>query len=540
MENRVQLISLPELVIQLIVQRLSYEDLRNLRLVCKKLKVIVDQKTSRSLYLFMNNYLCERRLFHTGELVHHANTFHANKLTILKSIKFKSKFTGLRKLSIYYEKPITIIRLEIVDPNDLNCFQELVHLEVIGPALGNGELNLRNLEIAFISAVDRTSILRLHCPRLKALGLSCIYNPWLTSETRNSIRHFALEKRCNGKWLPFYGELKNLSTIAFTCAQDVTTFVLAVIERRLCLPSLKKIQLNKMFAYCEQMLRNLVKLKSAHETRHIEIRINWKTMAEDELTELLQLLPSIVPGNLTFFHNSLPSLFIGRLRGDLLRHFGEKPILHCLLPGVYDLILRSNEDVTSAKRLISKLDKLIGLTIGKELELDEQLFECILKTCRRIGVLRIENALIKQKQLDQMPKYLQNLNRLELEEDLSQSNFNLNFVTKFKNLSRIIFGFNIPKETTSFLLQNCTSGPNFHLQLHGKQSIFIFGQPRFEILRGSLSTRTYLNPSTKKTKFANIDDLFEHYYGQDLFNTPWEENIAPARQMNTNFRCSLI
>lgn len=156
MENRVRLISLPELVIQLIVQRLSYEDLRNLRLVCKKLKVIVDQKTSRSLYLFMNNDLCERRLFHTGELVHYANTFHANELTVLKSIKFKSKFTGLRKLAIYYEKPITITRLEIVDPNDLNCFQELVHLEVIGPALGNGQLNLRNLEIAFISAVEST------------------------------------------------------------------------------------------------------------------------------------------------------------------------------------------------------------------------------------------------------------------------------------------------------------------------------------------------------------------------------------------------
>lgn len=76
MANSPTLIELPELGITLISQHLSYEDLRNLRVTCKQLKKIVVQRTPRSLHLFVRGYPFERELFHSGELIDYANTFH--------------------------------------------------------------------------------------------------------------------------------------------------------------------------------------------------------------------------------------------------------------------------------------------------------------------------------------------------------------------------------------------------------------------------------------------------------------------------------
>ena len=144
----VELPELPELVLLFISQQLSYEDLRNLRVTCKRLREIVDQRTPRSLHLFVKAYPFERELLHTGELVSYANTFHVSKLDILKSIKFRSQFTGLRKLIVYHQLRYPWTDLKTVNLNDLNCFEQLVHLELEELYLEKGKLSLRNLKIA--------------------------------------------------------------------------------------------------------------------------------------------------------------------------------------------------------------------------------------------------------------------------------------------------------------------------------------------------------------------------------------------------------
>ena len=82
------MIELPELVILKIYSLLSYEDLKNLRVTCKKLKEIVDQRPSRSLHLFVKAYPFERELHDVSDP------------DILRSFKFKHQFKELLKLTI--------------------------------------------------------------------------------------------------------------------------------------------------------------------------------------------------------------------------------------------------------------------------------------------------------------------------------------------------------------------------------------------------------------------------------------------------------
>lgn len=546
MENSVGLVKLPELVILLISRHLSYEDLQNLRVTCKKLKEIIDRKTFQSLHLFVRGYPFERVLFHSGELISHANTFHVHvhELHILKSVKFKSQFIGLLKLTIYlnFDTVYLLGHFKPVDLNDLNCFQDLVHLEVRGSELGNGELNLRNLEIFFFSSFENP-VFKLNCPRLKALGLACVTGPkLLTPETSNSIRHFTLRMRFNGtsELLSFYAKLKNLSSIALLDDQDLNTFLLAVLERRLCLPSLKEIHLKKMTRFSDLMFSNLAKLKSRYETRHIEVLINGKATASDELTEIFNLLKSI-PGKPAVFYDSQQLLAFGAPAGNLLRHFIENPTLHCLLPGVFKLRLLSNEDVISGRQLIENFRNLRRLEIGKGIELDANFFECILKTCRKTSVFQLECARLKQRQLNQMPNYLRKLAELQFVDDILPEHLDFGFVAKFKNLRALEIGFNIEKETMSFLFENLKYEPIFCLRLCGKQRIWIFGG-RFEIILGNKSVFNYRNNSNVKIQFDSIEDAIEHYYRNDLFNTPWVDSIETPEPINFNtiFRCSLI
>ena len=103
MESSPTMVELPALVVLLISEYLNYNDLRSLRVTCKRLKAIIDLRTFRSLHVFPRGYPFERELLHTGELVSYANICHVSRLDIFKSMKFKSQFEELLKLTIYNE-----------------------------------------------------------------------------------------------------------------------------------------------------------------------------------------------------------------------------------------------------------------------------------------------------------------------------------------------------------------------------------------------------------------------------------------------------
>ena len=538
------MIELPELSILLILDHLSYEDLQSLRVTCKKLKAIVDQRTPQSLHLLVDRFREERELLHTGELVSYANTFQAPELTILRSAKFRSLFTGLRKLTIYKHSCFSH-NLKTVDPDDLNYFQSLVHLQLENVEIKNGKLSLRNLRIASLQVNnDETADFELDCPQLQVLGLGYQTRPKLTQETANSIRYLYNRGEADGETSMFllYAKLNNLSTICFDRSERLNSFVVALMEHRVTLSSLKQIQLKRPSYFTERgvLLRNLAELKRKNETKHLEVLINGKVMERNELTELLNLLNKIFsdnPDDPADLVNRPNQMFcVGNLwKSDLLRHFHENPILHCLLPSVYWLVIWSDEDVRLSKQLIGRLQNLAWLTIY--VAMDEQYFEFILRTCRRISNLQIYKCptILKQQQLDQMPDYLQNLTSLSLGSDMGRRKFNFHFLIKFKKLNSVRLDFNIPKETMSSLFCN---NLKCWLIFSGTQYISI---KIWRNKNGQFEIRcynSYTGDPLKIIKFDCVEEAIEHYYRNDLFNTlntPWD-----WWRTAYDFKCALI
>ena len=518
-----KLIELPEIVIWRIAKHLNYQDHRNLRLTCKKLKAIIGQRTARSLHLFVKVYPFERVLYHTDEPISYADTLHVIEkrgFNILRSIKFKNQFTELLTLTIYcFDKltKSTHIRIE-----DLNCFKSLIHLEIEGLEVRNKVLCLPNLKIAVLENNSDASItVRLDCPKLKVLGLSYYAQPTLTAETSNSIEHLYINEADSAidrtEENEIYSLLPKLSTVCFRSekrSKEANKLVLALLERRVQLPQLKRIRLIKANRLDgdTMVLRNLANLKSNRATGHIEVQINSKVMAADELTQMLHLLDAY---EFSFYYLEL----------EEIQYIIRNPTLHCLLPGAQDLRLWCNEDVALSKQLIEKLEGLKFLTLGEGIEMDadcfEEFFECVLRRCRGLRHLTIGCVCIKQEQLDRMPHYLQELTLLCFKRNFSLGNFDFDFLKNFRNLATIDFDdFNIQKKTMMFLLENCAHQPDFHLKLHGRQRIWIFAHPNEhgEFRMECCSKSTFRPDRRSELSFESLEKGVCLYYQNNLFN----------------------
>lgn len=184
-------------------------------------------------------------------------------------------------------------------------------------------------------------------------------------------------------------------------------------------------------------------------------------------------------------------------------------------------------------KLIGKLRNLKILNINhtaldESFEMDEDFFDCSLKTCRRTEFIW-HSDFLNQQQLDRIPNYLQNLQTLEFKRrDAWKGNLNFDFVAKLKNLRRIEFYFNIPKKTMRFLLVNCSyphGYPYCMLILHGKQAISMFRKRNPNdgfVIVCSRQLYDWAGPDNHRVdRFDQIEDAIEHYFQNDLFNTPW-------------------
>ena len=459
-EKAPTIIHLPELVIWLITEKLNYEDLQNLRVTCKKLKLILDQRPFRCLHLFVHEYPFEFDLQHTGELVSHANTFRVTGLSFFKSIKFRNKFgEQLKLLTIHYPW----LDKSGIDLSDLNCFEQLVHLELFGLVLVGEKLSLRNLKIAFFENADMDQIVNfeMDCPRLEALVFGTNVRPRLYQETCNSIRHLYVTtgdqtiESFLGYLLP---KLSNLCSITFAAGGHLELFLPKVIEGSVCSPSLKIIQIKQAGGSGDYkfVLRNFIRLKSSPKTQHIEVQINSKAVTLGELTKMLELSQK----GLRLFYDDYPD--------ELFRHCTTNTVLHCLLPSIRQLNLRSDESVRLSKPLIGKLIYLDYLIFGAETKIDAQFFKCILKTCRGIRFLDIGVAVFKQHQLNRMPDYFLRLAFLNLREC-----YDLRFVVKFKNLTLLKlhlkdFG-NFYHDQKRFIFEGFKNQRNFSFEINGSK-----------------------------------------------------------------------
>ena len=517
---------LPELAIWLISEHLNYEDVRNLRLTCKRLKEAIDQRRFDSLHLFVGEFPFERDLFGTNELVNYSNTLRIDSLGILSSAKFKGQFSGLTKLSIYFDTYRDLDYSKKVTLNDLNSFVHLLHLEVLGLDLENGKLCLPNLKIAsFDNDKFHSPEFELHCPQLNALRLAKGTQPKLTPETRRSIRHLSMYVSCvrvtehpyRSYELDLYDQLNNLSTVSFRDCEQAERFVRDLIDRKVRVPSLKRIQLIDATNYTEAILESFILFKSSKETKHIEFQINWKVMNLDGLIQIRDF---------EIRHpKSLISLWAYARKN--MRHLAENPILDCLIRDVLYLYFNHNEDAPFLRQLMDKLGHLKEVEIGKEVSLNEDLFECLLRKGRRIRSLTIRSNRLTQQHLDRMPGYLTDLRNLIFEHGADLSEMNFDFVAKF-NLLSVTFCFRIQKETMISLFKRFKCEPNSRLIVYGAQTVCIDSQPnengRFEIV---CSPFRYVleEEKIKKIEFVSLEAAIDLYYENDLFNKKIEAKI---------------
>ena len=520
MKTSPKIIDLPELVVWKIAEHLSFEDIQNLRVTCKLLKRIMDQRTNTSLYLFVEAYPYERRLFHTNELVNYANSFHVSDLGILNRLKFKNRFSGLLKLTICELLLPWKVSCDF-DLSDLNFLERLVHLEIKTNASLKEKLSLKNLKIVSFDKFSRTRFVsggwrfELDCPQLKVLGLGTQKKPSPTAETSNSIEHLCVKApNISELYLAgLYSKFKKLTIISFSYGANLDKFMMRVTKGRVQLPALKRIHLTEVTFFPNQLLRNLIDFKTGPETMHIEIQINWRVMNEDELLQMLNLFNEITPPE----HAGQPLLF-GDPSEHLLQHFNANSNLEYLLPSVRNLTLWSNKSVTLSNQLIEKLNNLKSLTFGNLInkKLNKNFFEGLLKSCREIETLVIECSGLEQEQFDLIPDYLANLQFLIFKGNFSLDNLELSFVTKLKNLCQIYFNFNIKRETMSFLLKNCKYQRDFHLEFSSLQTIRIFGH-QCKVIH--YLGQDYEFHIKKLKNFRDIDDAIDYYYRKDLFNT---------------------
>ena len=527
MEKIPKMIQLPDLAIWLICDQLSYEDLRNLRATCKQLlKAIIDQRPYRSLHLYVACHPYERELFYTDELIFYANTLHIGDPRILKSIKFQKQFNGLRKFTILSPS----LKPKVVDLNDLNCFQELVHLEVDYFGIEGDKLSLRNLKILLLDCAKDAHDLSfvLDCPRLEALGVDPRIQLRLTAETSDSLKHLFLDHAYESVLYQMIlsGELKNLSTFSVATDSDLNNFVLAIMEDRLCLPSLKRInlKLEGRFIDIALLARNLVKFKNRHE--HCEVVIERKVMSLDQLIKLQNVVEKHFPSKVPEDPDREYTYDWGALYSERFVTCVEEPILDCFLPGIDALVLESDEDVTLCKQLIGKLRNVNCLNLGKGITLDDQFFDCMLKTCRKVLLSYIYCPLSKE-QLNRMPDYFQALQDLVLANDFLPDDLNdLDFLAKFKNLRRLSLDFNLDPETISFLLTNCSHSEKFSLVFFldcGPILGVSMGMKRKKNGRFRVVQKHYKGDvllKTKRTDFDRVEQAVEYYQEKILANPP--------------------
>lgn len=430
---------LPDLVIELILfEYLSYEDVFNLRLVCKKLNQF---KKFSKLNLFVNNYPFNDYLFYTNKLINHANSLRIKSLETFKSVDFSTRFNKIQQLSICCST--NSYKLVLEDLNCLNRFQNLVHLQINSLRSIKGEIDLPNLRICSIHTLN-DSVFKVNCPKLKALQLSEETKAELIDKS-NRLDHLSIKwvnRRDEDYLIKLFSNLNSLSTLNLKSMGNLLLILDKLNKSELHLPILDNIQLENCW-YLKD-LNNLVSkltiLNQNSSTKHIKFAINNRIVKLNELNEVHNLLCK---------HNLNKD--ISKLTNDHLKILGENPSFDCFLSSITELEL--NEDCRLDKKLICKLKNINNLKIKTK---DDKLVELMIKNWDQLTYLHLSTSNLKCEQLKLMSIYFLNLKYLTIENEF-ESNIGLDKLIRFKNLKEITVKFKIGKRTQLLLFNNCPS-----------------------------------------------------------------------------------
>ena len=237
--------NLADLILDVLCDHLSYEDVLTLRCTCKSLKTFVDSKKFTTLHLYIRKFPFPRRLFYTGEAVGYSQSCHSGGFSILESPRLISKqFLNVQKMTIYYRHIHRHYSLGL-DLNDFNCLRELTHLEIYSKfGYIKGKLNLPKLQVSAFEA-DHLAVQKsfeLDCPKLRVLKIRYNYRVTLTSAT-DQLEYLHYEPDKVDRLNSICSNLTKLSTIVFRKAHFLLKFLRYLQTGTLPAPSLSEIRL---------------------------------------------------------------------------------------------------------------------------------------------------------------------------------------------------------------------------------------------------------------------------------------------------------
>ena len=199
---------LPFELVDAIAQFLSYRDLVSLKLTCKNLKEHVDFVKVRYLNVFIDSLPYEGKLFHSDEPISNAESLTASIERVLMSSAFQERFKHLKRLT-FQRKPLPYWPFDL--EQNLNCFQELEHLELRAFEINEGGcLKLKKLRVLLVETIARARYV-VDCEQLTAIHF--LDTPEIVH--MDNLRHVSFPIMPAEEFFEFCKKCPNLTRISF-------------------------------------------------------------------------------------------------------------------------------------------------------------------------------------------------------------------------------------------------------------------------------------------------------------------------------------
>ena len=507
---------LPLLALEVVCDHLSYDDLFMLRSVYKPLKQFVDGKQFTKLHLFIENYSYNRHLFYTDDPTGYVHSLHADTLAILDSNRFQMCFANVQLMTICRKKmPFQDHPIEL-DLNRLNCFAALRHLEVDEFHSLNGQLNLKELQIAAFERRESPGIGRarlgvrpfgLNCPKLRALKIrGC--RPVLSEDT-DQLDYLHYDYIGDGSTDFLERILRRISTICFKKIGCLLLFLDDLRTGRLSAPSLSELKLeqwNKAPKGLNKLAASLEDLQRLRETngrtRRIQFILNGRPIGSpDELRQIASLIRAY-DSKAEEMDRVNREEDHGTLGVRSISFLNEMPELCCLLSADWSVEIpeKLNEEIIARLKYIERLE-----FYGKYRP-SFNIFEQFVRNCTVLQFWTFSNQVVTEQLLEMMSKHLVNLMWLRIDECRYET---AKPVAKFRNLNFVNFDFNPGRDELTYVFENSRTLET--IQIEGKDTI--------SLSRGRNPTTGYqifIYPC-QSFYFESLSAMIDYYLQQNLF-----------------------
>lgn len=542
------LINLPDLVMDIILINLSFNDLNNLSQTCKKLKKIIENKKIDKLFIFLKNNPYLVRIFNNSELIFYRNSLKINNLKSFENLNFKNKFKNLSKLAIIYHceyinNSKTYHKLNkyknfnnqiIINLDHLNYFENLEYLEIRKIVKLKGEkLKLKKLKFFFID-IKFESNFQLDCALLESLAIHGLAKPRLINN-QDKLTELSIEY-CENYLEKINLKIQNLITIKiFECEYTIGEIIWRFIENKLSFPLLKFIKFEGYISIyhlseMHQFLSYWQNFKIFLKSKEIKFFLNNNEISE-EFIELIQYCNQFHLNNKKnypeyFNEEESSNEYIFQYSNP---HFFQKNFnFYCSEESDknYEFLFTGLKFISLTKELILNELLIFKLRNIKELfidfaTIDKSCIDLILNNFKFLYSLCIFNDSEKnldQNFFDKLPNCLPNLIDFYIGKLGKLDNFN--FIKNFFNLVRLKIDC-IDRKDAALILNNSVNLEEIIFIVHYKKDIrrlvirktkkknYLYGKK--EIIQFKIYTISCTNKSIlKKRKFNNIENVINY------------------------------